>query len=220
MKKKPTVSRFSKSKIVAQSTDRPWHNGGDLELYLYARSLNFAAKKLIANLNLKPNPKTAWDATPIILLYRQAVELHLKSLVGEGSNFLKSPTDSITLYKTHSLRWLAQIVCQIIKAVGWESEFKCDGVASLVDFSALVGELEGLDPVSCAVHSKSRRRDGSAPVQLQPANVIRLAKKLDGLLDLLSATADGLAASWDLRAEGISVELDNEAGEDFKPTIQ
>jgi hypothetical protein len=220
MKKKPLAPRFSKPKAVAQSADRHWHNGGDLELYLYARALRNAARSLIHNFNLKPTPKTAWDATPIILLYRQAVELHLKSLVGEGSNFLKSQTDPITLYKTHSLRWLAQIVCQIIKAVGWEKEFKSDGAGSLADFSALVGELEGLDPVAVAVRSSGRRRDGSVPEQLQPSNVVRFAKKLDALIELLSATADGLSATWDLRTEGNSVELDVEGGDDFKPTIQ
>jgi hypothetical protein len=141
MKKKPPVLRFPKAKAVAQSGDRSWHNGGDIEIALYARSLHKAAKSLIAALDLQPNPKTAWDACPVILLYRQAVELHLKALVGEGGNFLPSPTDSITLYKTHSLRWLAQIVCQIIKAVRWEGEFRCEGVASLADFSALVSEL-------------------------------------------------------------------------------
>jgi hypothetical protein len=50
--------------------------------------------------------------------------------------------------------------------------------------------------------------------------VIRFAKKLDGLLDLLGATADGLAATWDLQTEGISVETDFDAGDDFGPTIQ
>jgi hypothetical protein len=58
------------------------------------------------------------------------------------------------------------------------------------------------------------------PDQRQSANVIRIAKKLDALIDLLNATADALAATWDLRAEGISVELDPEAGGDFGPTIQ
>jgi hypothetical protein len=38
---------------------------------------------------------------------------------------LPTPTDPLTLAKTRSLRWLAQIVGQIIKAVGWENEFKC-----------------------------------------------------------------------------------------------
>jgi hypothetical protein len=219
MSKKPPLIRFSKPKTVAQSADRSWHNGGDIEIHLYARSLHIAAKTLIATLDLKPNLKTAWDACPVILLYRQAVELHLTFLVGEGSNFLPSPTDAISLYKTHSLRWLAQIVCQIIKTVGWEKEFKSNGAGSLADFSALVGELESLDPVSYAVNSSGRPRDGLVPHQLQPHNVIRIAKKMDGLLDLLNATADALAATWDLRAEGISVQLDPEAGEDFGPTI-
>ena len=218
--KKYKGSSASKPKPRLKTADRQWHNGADVEIGFYARSLHFAAKKLIASLDLKPNPKTAWDATPIILLYRQALELLLKSLVGEGSNFLKSPTDPISLYTTHSLRWLAQIVCRIIRTVGWEKEFKSDGAGSLADFSALMDELEALEPVSFVVHSKSRARDGSVPDQLRPANVIRLAKKLDGLLDLLAATADALAATWDLRAEGISTELDSETGEEFKPTIQ
>lgn len=86
---------------------------------------------------------------------RQAIELRLKAPAGEGSNFLPSPTDSITLYKTHSLRWLAQIVCQIIRKVRWDNEFKCEGVASLAQFSEVVNQLEALDPVSCAVRSSA-----------------------------------------------------------------
>src|ERR1035441_7172993 len=202
MSKKPPVKRFLKSKAVAQSADRSWHNGGDIEIHLYARSLHKAAKTLIATLDLEPNPKKAWNACPVILLYRQAVELGLKTLVGEGSNFLPSPTDPITLYKTHSLRWLAQIVCQIIKAVRWENEFKCEGIAKLADFSAVVNELEALDPVSIAVHSGSRAHDGSVPHQLQAPNVVRFAKRLDFLLTLLDVTADALAAEWDTREEG------------------
>jgi hypothetical protein len=212
MKKKPPVLQFPNPKTVAQSDDRSWHNGGDVEINLYARSLHRAAKTLIATLDLKPNPKTAWDACPVVLLYRQAVELHLKALVGEGSNFLKERTDPLTLYKTHALRWLAQIVCQIIKAVRWESEFKCEAVTNLADFSALVSELEALDPVSCAVHSSSRRSDGWVPHQLQPPNVVRFAKKLDGLLNLLDATTDALAATGDQQVSGEE--------DDFKPTIQ
>src|SRR5271169_5000232 len=146
--KKHRDSPPSKPKPRLKTGDRRWHNGGDIEIHLYARSLHNAAKKLVATLNLEPTHKTAWDASPVVLLYRQALELHLKSLVGEGSNFLKSPTDPISLYTTHSLPWLAQKVCQIIKAVRWEKKFKTDGAGSLSDFSALVGELEELDPVS------------------------------------------------------------------------
>jgi hypothetical protein len=219
MKKKPPALRLAKPKAVFQGNERSWHNGGDIEIGLYARSLRKAAKTLIATLNLEANSKTAWDACPAILLYRLSVELHLKALVGgEGSNFLPSPTDPITLYKTHSLRWLAQIVCQIIKAVRWEDEFKCQGVATLADFSAVVNELEALDPVSIAVHSRRRARDGSVPHQLQPPNIVQFAKNLDCLLDLLDSTTDALAAEWDLRSEGPTET--NGSGGGFEPTIQ
>ncbi len=220
MKKKPPVLRFPPAKSVAETDDRHWHNGGDIEIGFYARSLHKAAKNLIATLDLEPNPKAAWDACPVILLYRQALELNLKVLVDAGCNFLPSPTDHITLYTTHSLRWLAQIVRQIIRTVKWESEFKCEAVSSLADFSALVSELEELDPVAVAVQSKHRGRPGDVPSSLQKSKVLQLVPKLDALIDLLAGTADGLAATWDLQREGISSESDLDDGGDFKPTIQ
>ena len=216
MKKKPPVLRFPNPKTVALPDDLSWHNGGDIEIGFYARSLHKAAKTLIASLDLEPNPKNAWDACPVVLLYRQSVELHLKALVDEGSNFLKERTEPLSLAKTHSLRWLAQIVGQIIKAVKWEDEFKCESVSSLADFSALVNELEKLDPVAVAVQSGNRRPDSWVPNQLLPPNVVRLAKRLDALLELLDATADALAATCDK----VSGEQTFDDGDDFKPTIQ
>jgi hypothetical protein len=191
-KKRRTVQSKQSKRLVNEA--RAWQNGGDIELHLYGRALRRAAKTIIANLDLKPNPVSVWDAAPIILLYRHAMELHLKELVGEGSGLLQNPVDPLTLYKTHSLRWLAQIVCQIIKAVGWEARFICEGVADGVAFSALIGELEAADPVASAVMSIERRRDGSMPPFLQPANVVLLSRRLDAVLDLLDATTDALAA--------------------------
>ena len=133
--------------------------------------------------------------------------------MGEGSNFLKSKTDPISLYRTHSLRWLAQIVCQVIKVVGWESDFVCEGVSSLTEFSALVNEIESLDAVSCAVHFASGRDHGSAEQTFQKISAVQFARKLDALLELLDVTADALAATWDQRAEA-------SGGNDFMRTIQ
>jgi hypothetical protein len=217
MKKKSPVLPFP-NKAVTNSAEKTWHKGADVEIILYAQSLQKAARTLVEKLELEPNPKVAWDACPVILLHRQAVELRLKMVVGQGSNFLKLPTDPITLSKIRSLRWLAQIVCQIIETVKWESEFKCEGVTSLADFSALVSELEALDPVLCAVRSGGRSRDGSVPPQLEASNVVRLAKNLDGLLELLDATADRLAATWDMQRDGISAE-ELLAGDDIGETI-
>jgi len=74
--KKPLVLRLGKQKAAFRSGERSWHNGGDIEIGFYAKSLHKAAKTLITNLNLEPHPKTAWDACPVILLYRQSIELH------------------------------------------------------------------------------------------------------------------------------------------------
>ena len=57
MKKKPSVLQFPNPKAVTQLDDRNWHNGGDIEIGFYARSLHKAAKTLIASLDLQPNPR-------------------------------------------------------------------------------------------------------------------------------------------------------------------
>ena len=180
-----------------------WHNGGDIEIDLYTRSLQRAASTVVAKLAVDEKVRNDWDVGPIILLYRQALELRLKAVVGEGSNFLKSPTDPISLYQTHSLRWLAQIVSQIIKKVGWETDFTCEGVPDLKEFGALVSKIESLDPVTRAVHAGTRDRRGL--LHLYAAfDVVQFAKQMDGLLDLLNATADALAATWDLQMDAVS----------------
>jgi hypothetical protein len=85
--------------VVVERDERSWHNGGDIELYFYARSLRSAAHTLIDNFNPTPNPITGWDASPVIVLFRNATELSLKAFVGEGSGLLPAPTDPLTLVK-------------------------------------------------------------------------------------------------------------------------
>ena len=119
------------------------------------------------------------------------------------------------MYRTHSLRWLTQIACQVIKRVAWESDFVCEGISNLTDFS-LVNEIESLDPVSCAVHFASGRNHGSAAQTFEEIGAVQFAKKLDALLELLDVTADALAATWDQRADAAA---DGGFGGDFGATI-
>lgn len=132
---------------------------------------------------------------------------------------MPSPTDPITLYTTHSTRWLVQLVCQVIRAVRWKREFTCDGVSSLAEFSSVVNELEALDPVSCAIHAANRGLLVRRQVNCPPGSVVPFAKKLDVLLVLLDETADALAAEWDLR-EKMMPGPEFGGGNDPGPAIQ
>jgi hypothetical protein len=215
MKKTP-ASRLSKMKTEGRSPVESWHAGGDIEILQYARSLRTAASTLVGKLKRDRSAKAAWDICPVVLLYRQALEINLKMVVGEGSNFLEKRTDPISLSTTHSLRWLAQIVGQIIKKVGWESEFKCECVSSLAEFSALVNEVETFDPVTRAI--RSARSPNSVSEFYRNFDIFQFATRLDAVLDLLASTADALAATWDMREEPMAGgEFD---GGVFTPTIQ
>jgi len=182
------------------------------DLFLYARSFYKAAKTLAASFRSDGNPFAQAEVSAVVFMYRHAVELHLKSIVlGEGGSFLATKPDALSVQKTHSVSWLAQFVCQIIAAVKWEREFKCEGVETLADFKAVVEEVNSVDPGSyvfrCPVDPQSE------------SSVEEFTKKMDAVIGLLESTADALAAEWDLRSAGTVVEADRDDG-GFEPTIQ
>src|SRR5580658_5345626 len=74
--KKPPVIRLPKIKAKSRGPLETWHGGGDIEIHWYARSLQIAAKTLVGKLERDQNAKTIWDICPIVLLYREALEIH------------------------------------------------------------------------------------------------------------------------------------------------
>lgn len=60
----------------------------------------------------------------------------------------------------------------VIKTVGWEIDFVCEGVSSLMEFSYLFNEMESLYPVSCAVQFASGRDQRSAAQTFQKISVV------------------------------------------------
>jgi len=182
------------------------------DLFLYARSFHKAAKALAASFLPGANPFAEFDASPVVLMYRHALELHLKAIVlGDGGNFLATKPDPISVSKSHSVSWLAQFVSQIVTALKWQTEFRCQGIETLADFKAVVEEHNSVYPGSysfrCPVDPKSQ------------ASVREFGRKMDALLELLDSTGDALAAEWDLQAEGISI-ADEWKGGGFEPPIQ
>ena len=128
MKKKPsTATRTGSSNRALRSTTAPSRNAHrDDDLYFCAHAVHKTAKKLAGALKLGSNPLGEFDAYPVLLLYRHAVELFLKAIVlGEGGNFLATKPDHISVGKTRSVSWLAQFVAQIITTLKWEDQFRC-----------------------------------------------------------------------------------------------
>ena len=190
------------------------------DLFLYARSFHTAAKKLAGLLQLDTRQSADSDVSPVVFIYRHAVELHLKAVVlGDGGNFLATKPDALSVHKTHSVSWLAQFVCQIVTAADLEGAFKCAGVESLADFKAVIEELNAVDPGSYVFRLPvSAEGLDSAPGHIK-LTMRDFARRMDALLELLDSTADALAAEWDLRSAS-DVEEEWPGGDDFEPTIQ
>jgi len=204
--KSPVPDPASKSQAAKRSRFIP-----EDDLPLYARSFHKAAKALAGSLLVGGNPVSDVDFSPVVNMYRLALELHLKALVlGEGGNFLATKPDAMSVHKTHSVSWLAQFVAQIVAAVGWQKEFRCKGVESLDDFKALVESVNSVDPGSytyrCFVDDQMEFDVGG------------FCRKMDAVLALLDSTADGLAAEWDFRSGKLPDIEPDDGG--FGTTIQ
>ena len=208
----------SASNATRDRTALNWKAVPQQEFFFYARSFHNAAKNLAGSAQLDGNSVAAFDVCPVVFMYRHALELHLKALVlGDGSNFLATKPDRLSIYKTHSLSWLAQFVCQIVTALKWEKEFKCAGIENLADFKAFIEEVSSVDPGAgrfrCLIRAEGEHSDPGRPVSVR-----ELVAKMDALLGLLDVTADALAATWDIRGEA-AIEPDLCAGDDVKETI-
>jgi hypothetical protein len=220
MKNKPPSPGSRPSIQRPQNVALKRREGPEQDLWLNARSFHTAAKKLAGALELDSGPFTDFDVSPVVFMYRHAVELHLKALVlGDGANFLTTKPDALSVHKTHALSWLAQFVCQIITALKWENEFKCDGIENLADFKAVIGELNAVDPGSYVFRLPvSAEAKDSIPGRVK-LTVREFGRKMDAFLELLDSTADALAAEWDMRTEAAAIEADVYGG-GFEPTIQ
>lgn len=220
MKKKPSpASRRLVSNPGLHNSVSNWRNVSERDLWLYARSFHSAAKKLAGALEVDSGPMSDFDPCPVVFMYRHAVELHLKALVlGEGGNFLATKPDHLSVYKTHSVSWLAQFVCQSVTALKWEMEFRCEGVENLADFKAIIEEINSLDPGYAFRCPGKTEGPGSVPGQLA-FSVREFARRMDAILGLLDSTADALAATWDMQNGTAVPEADLHAGNDFEPTI-
>jgi hypothetical protein len=220
MKKKPSSgTRLPVSNPGPHKAVRNRRNVPADDLFLYAQSFHKAAKTLAAAFQADANPSAEADASAVVFMYRHAIELHLKSMVlGEGGNFLPTKPDPISISKTHSLSWLAQFVSQIVTALKWENEFRCEGIETLPDFKAVVEAVNSVDPGSYSFRFPANTEGQGSGPGAGKLTMRDFARRMDALLGLLDSTDDALAAEWDLQSEAPTETHGNGGG--FEPTIQ
>jgi len=173
------------------------------QLSLYAHAFHNSAKTLASAFHATPTPFPNIEVSPVVLMYRHSVELQLKAIVlGSGGNFLPEKPDVISVHQSHAVNWLAQFIRQIITALQWQHAFTCDGIQSLADFKAAIDQINLVDPGTYIYLPEAKDSvPGSGKLTFS-----EFTRRMDALLEFLSHTADALAAEWDLRSAGGSIE--------------
>ena len=222
MKKRPSRSRPLVRTPGHRNPTSKSNNCPGEDFYVYAGAFHTAAKTVVATLDLDKNARTVWDACPIIFLCRRAFELYLKAIVlGDETGVLKSKPDPASIYRTHSLRRLAKLVCEIVHELGWEQSFTCDAVANLSDFSAIISEIDRVDLESFALRYPANLDiTGTAQHGSLNFSLRDFAKQTDAVLDLLDGTADAIVATKDLQNGVVSLDANRNGGGGFEPVIQ
>ncbi len=210
MPKKPSIRPFRLRPAPQRMRPEPQTTRKDL--FFHAHSFHIAAKRLSATLEFGTGPFAEFDVAPVIFLYRHALELHLKAIVlGEGGNLLATKPDPISISNSHSLPWLMNFVWKILVALGWEKEFRSEGVDGFAELKAVLANMNDADPGSHVFRWPVDPRS--------PAVVQEFIRSMDRLLDLLASTADAIAAELHCRSGGTEPESGLDGG-GFGPTIQ
>ena len=220
MRKKP-----ARRHVMSNPEQHPrilnWHNVPEGEFFFYARAFRTAAKKMALAVELDPGPFTKFAACPVVFMYRHALELHLKALIlGDGSNFLATKPDRLSVYKTQSVSWLSQFVCQIVTTLNWQREFRCEGIETLADFKTFVEDVNSINPGPYSFRYPASIDSRDSVENNSTFSVREFGRKMDALLELLDSTADALAATWDTQAEAAALNAALYTGKDIEPTIQ
>ncbi len=84
----------------------------------------------------------------------------------------------------------------------------------------MILELDALDPGSHGFrYPVNTGGEGSVQSHLT-FSVVEFSRKMNAILDLLDATTDALAATWDMHTEAMVAETDVYPGSDFEPPVQ
>ncbi len=169
-----------------------WHWGTAEETRAYIAALLGAARGLRERLD--PNVDRTWEVGPVLSLYRTALVLQLKFAVGEGKRFQKAPTCFLTLGQTDSVRWLGQLLGQILKNLKWQERFRHKSVEGVKGMQELIEEFEEMEVMQAIQFGRRERRGpGDVPAVLRVERVMEVTRRVDELVELLERTEAEMA---------------------------
>ena len=166
------------------------------EFDLYGEAFHRAGKALAARIE-SDDWFHSLDACPIVYLYRQALELHFKSIIITGNAVFRlqgsaEPVNESKILRTHSLRKLLTSIRPIMEEMGWMDDASYETVYGFAEMQRVIHEFDDIDPKSYAfrypVDSKGR---GSVSHHFS-FDVRAFVAQLDPILDLLAGATMGI----------------------------
>jgi hypothetical protein len=164
----------------------------------YRRAATVLAKKFAED------PRSDFDAYPLVFVYRHALELYLKAILNLG-NQLAVTTDNEELhtediFKSHSLTAHLLVVKRIFAEAGWEEDYPHMGLEEPF-FEDVLKEFDELDKGSYTFRY-TVKKDGTANIEKNFAfSVPNFVAIMDRILNNLSGACYGLEEMSDQAAE-------------------
>jgi hypothetical protein len=164
-----------------------WHHAPEKEFHLYGQAFWNAGKALLQNERLDRLPIASFDASPIVYLYRHALELFLKEiLIGRGGELISpSPSPETVLNKNHSLTQLLPDIRRIFVACGWDKTFGSKTTVTFDDLTAIVEEFERAGPPSAFSYPVNKHLTAQLNSHFT-FSVRRFASTMNEVLDMLN----------------------------------
>jgi len=184
------------NRLILRSKEYPWLNAclhftGD-ETHLYAYGYKRAAEVLAEHVMINRMDLNSL-VYPILYLYRQCIELQLKSLIRNGSMLLDSPRCAPN---THNLRTLWTQCKEVLSAIFDDDQ------SSISEIETVVLQLSEVDPHSQAFRYPEDSRGNESLAGISHVNLKAISDVLVEISGLLDGAETGISEYLSNRSLG------------------
>jgi hypothetical protein len=183
-----------------------WASNPKGEFVLYGDAYHAAGKKLLEAYAASRGYDL--DSVPIVFLYRQALELNLKSAIIHGNSILRlegrPEVADEEIFRSHSLIKLFVAVEKIIESMGWKDGYAKGCIENFEDCRRIIEDFNKIDPQSYAFRYPIDTKGKGSLSHHFAFDVHLFAERLDPLIELLSGTAMVLDDMYDGMREAMA----------------